>query len=38
MIVRLGCVVEGDGEVAALPILVRRVAERIDATLHVEIP
>jgi Domain of unknown function (DUF4276) len=34
----LGCVVEGDGEVIALPVLVRRIAERVDASLYVQVP
>jgi hypothetical protein len=37
MMVRLGCVVEGNGEEAALPILIRRIAERIDPGLYVDI-
>jgi hypothetical protein len=36
--VSLGCIVEGEGEEAALPILIRRVAERIDPTLAVQMP
>jgi hypothetical protein len=38
MEVHLGCVVEGDGEVQALPILVRVVAARIDPEVYVHIP
>ncbi len=35
---RIGCVVEGDGEVGAVPILIRRIAAQFDPTLSVEIP
>jgi hypothetical protein len=38
MILRLGCVVEGKGEVEALPVLVRWIAERVDPSLYVDIP
>jgi hypothetical protein len=38
MLVHLGCVVEGEGEVQAVPILVRRIAERLDPGLAVQIP
>jgi hypothetical protein len=34
----LGCVVEGDGEVVALPILIRRIAARLDPGLYVHVP
>ena len=34
----IACIVEGDGEVAAVPILVRRVVAEIDPTLRVHIP
>ncbi len=34
----LGCLVEGEGEVEALPILVRRIAARIDPGLYVQVP
>ena len=34
----VACLVEGDGEVAALPILIRRVAARIDPALYVNVP
>jgi hypothetical protein len=37
-VVSVGCVVEGDGEVAALPILVRRIAQRVDPGLYVHVP
>ena len=34
----LGCIVEGAGEEAALPVLIRRIAARIDPGLYVEVP
>jgi hypothetical protein len=34
----IGCIVEGDGEVEAVPILIRRIAARIDPALPVTIP
>lgn len=34
----IACVVEGDGEVVALPILIRRIAARVDPGLYVEVP
>ncbi len=34
----IGCVVEGAGEVAAVPILIRRIACRIDPGLYVDVP
>ena len=34
----IGCVVEGDGEVSALPILIRRIAQRINPDVYVEVP
>ena len=37
-LVWLGCVVEGDGEVAALPLLIRRIAQRVDPGLYVQVP
>ncbi len=46
-VVSVGCVVEGDGEVAALPILIRRaalpilirrIAQRVDLGLYVHVP
>ncbi len=39
MNVRVACIVEGDGDVKAVPVLIRRIAaERVDAALYVEIP
>lgn len=38
MIVHLSCVVEGKGEEQAVPILIRRIAERVDPSLAVQIP
>jgi hypothetical protein len=38
MMVRLGCVVSGDGEVQAVPLLIRQIAQRLDPTLYVAIP
>lgn len=38
MVVYLSCVVEGKGEEQALPILIRRIAERIDPALAVQVP
>jgi hypothetical protein len=37
MSVRIGCVVEGAGEVAALPILIRRIGERLDPPIYPEV-
>ncbi|HEX5273616.1 MAG TPA: DUF4276 family protein [Gemmataceae bacterium] len=34
----VACVVEGDGEVAALPILIRRIAAAVDPGWYVEVP
>lgn len=34
----IACIVEGHGEVEAVPILVRRVAERVDPSLFIRIP
>jgi hypothetical protein len=34
----LGCMVEGDGEVSAVPILLRRLAAQIDPAFTVEVP
>lgn len=36
--VRIGCIVEGHGEVQALPILLRRMAVELDATVVVDSP
>src|SRR5262249_12262337 len=33
-----GCIVEGDGEVQALPVLIRKIASRIDPGLSIHIP
>ena len=33
---RIACIVEGDGEVEAVPILVRRIAARVDSSLWVQ--
>ena len=38
MTVQIGCIVEGHGEVAAVPILIRRVAERLYPELGVDTP
>lgn len=38
MEVKIGCIVEGHGEVEAVPILIRRLAQRLDPTLVVRIP
>ena len=38
MTVRIGCIVEGHGEVEAVPILIRRVAERLYPELGIHIP
>jgi hypothetical protein len=38
MIIRIGCIVEGHGDVEAVPILVRRLAHEIDPELAVETP
>jgi hypothetical protein len=37
-VVSIGCVVEGDGEVVSLPILIRRIAARVDPGLFVHVP
>ncbi len=34
----IGCVVEGDGEVSALPVLIRRIAQRLSPDLSVDVP
>ena len=38
MTVQIGCIVEGHGEVEAVPILIRRVAERLYPELGVDTP
>src|SRR5271169_5483405 len=38
MPVRIGCVVEGHGEVESVPALIRRIAGQLDPALAVEIP
>ena len=38
MIVKIGCIVEGHGEVAAVPILIRRVVESLYPELLVDTP
>jgi hypothetical protein len=38
MILNLGCIVEGHGEVQAVPVLLRRLAERWNPELSLEIP
>ena len=38
MPVRIACIVEGHGECASVPILIRRIAGRFDAGLAVQIP
>jgi hypothetical protein len=37
MMIRLACVVEGHGEVKAVPVLIRRVAQALDPTLTIQI-
>ena len=38
MSVRIACVVEGHGEVQAVPTLIRRIAESFDPSMSVQIP
>jgi hypothetical protein len=38
MPVRIGCVVEGHGEVESVPVLIRKIARQFDPGLMVEIP
>ena len=38
MLVEVSCVVEGKGEEQALPVLLRRLAERVDPSLAVKVP
>ena len=38
MPIRLGCIVEGHGEVEAVPVVVRRIAERESPLSVVQIP
>lgn len=38
MAVRIGCIVEGHGECESVPILIRRIARRLDPGLAVAIP
>ena len=38
MIVRIGCIVEGHGEVAAVPLLIRRIAKSLYPNLGINIP
>ena len=38
MTVQIVCIVEGHGEVKAVPILIRRVAERLYPELGIDIP
>jgi hypothetical protein len=38
MPVRIGCVVEGHGEVESVPVLIRRIAQELDPGLDVVIP
>jgi hypothetical protein len=33
----IACIVEGHGEVEAVPVLVRRLAARVDPTLHIQV-
>lgn len=37
-LVRIATVVEGQGEVAAMPVLLRRLAQQIDPQLYVDSP
>jgi hypothetical protein len=37
-VIRIGCVVEGHGEVQSVPILVRRIAQNLDPGLILSIP
>ena len=38
MTIQIGCIVEGHGEVAAVPVLIRRVAANLYPELTVSIP
>ena len=38
MTVKIGCIVEGHGDVEAVPILIRRIAESLYPELAVVIP
>ncbi len=38
MTVQIGCIVEGHGEVAAVPILIRRIAESLYPELGIDMP
>lgn len=38
MIIRIGCIVEGHGDVEAVPILIRRLAQELDSELVVQTP
>jgi len=35
--IKIGCIVEGHGEIEAVPILVRRIAQEIDPTLTIQL-
>jgi hypothetical protein len=37
MPIRIACIVEGHGEVASLPILIRRIAQSVDPALSVDV-
>jgi hypothetical protein len=36
--VRIGCVVEGHGEVESLPVLIRKIAQHFDPSIAIDIP
>ena len=38
MTIRIGCIVEGHGEVAAVPLLIRRIAEGLYPKLRIDTP
>ena len=38
MTLKIGCIVEGQGDVAAVPVLIRRIASDLDPELIIEIP
>ena len=38
MLVKIGCIVEGQGEVAAVPILIRRIAAELYPELVIDLP
>jgi len=38
MLLHIACVVEGHGETAAVPVLVRRIAQKLDPEIQIRIP